>query len=65
MKLPVRCPHGCGYTLAWDLSLAHQHIKCHECLCEFCGVCVGFVTIHADEDFQEQNQDPRRAAHLN
>lgn len=69
MKVPIPCPHGCGYTLEMDFSLDHQHIRCHECLCEFCAICVGRVTVHVDDREQGPDEIKRAAyrakAHLN
>lgn len=59
MKVPLPCPHGCGYTLELDVTCDHQHIRCHECLQDFCAVCIGTVTIHDAEAAR------RAKAHLN
>lgn len=64
MKVPVQCPHGCGYTLELDLVQSHQHIQCHECTCVFCAVCVGAtaVSVTAEESALAQQMSK---AHLN
>lgn len=64
MKVPVECPHGCGYTLELDLSLTHQHIQCHECACVFCTVCIVAIapSVSAEEAAMRRMMSK---AHLN
>lgn len=62
MKIPIRCPHGCGFTLEMDFSKDHQHVRCHECLCEFCAVCIHMTVAQAD---RIPAGHPASRAHLN
>lgn len=43
------------------MSKDHQHIQCHECLCEFCVVCVDLHSV-ADDEAMLEGADK---AHLN
>jgi hypothetical protein len=63
MKIPVRCPYGCGWTLEMDFSKDHQHVRCHECLTEFCAICIGMVTVNVASRLPANH--PMRKAHLN
>lgn len=68
MKVPVECPHGCGFTLEMDFNKDHQHIQCHECLCEFCAVCIGRFTLKESEEqfgFPVEHLERMSKAHLN
>jgi len=62
MKVPVQCPHGCGYTLELDMTQDHQHIQCHECACTFCAVCVEVFAVSVQE---AERMSARSKAHLN
>lgn len=63
MKVPVQCPHGCGFTLEIDMGRDHQHVQCHECRCTFCAVCVDAISVHAASFLPSPH--PAQKAHLN
>ncbi len=62
MKIPVPCPHGCGYKLEVDMGRDHQHIQCDGCGCQFCVQCVELVSINQEEQAMYQGM---AKAHLN